>query len=283
LAIVRSIGVFLKERVDPSTYLKLRSPYTAYTRFVALLKRAYTRHSFHVIDTVGHPLKYRWDQIFTIKCGSFMEDPRFDRAWRLAQKRSLIGERDVRWRAHVFLALADMASRLEGDMVECGTFRGIYMHTAAEYLPLSKLKKSVYLFDTWTGLSSEHLFEWEKERARRTYDDCFDEVKRAFAHVPNIRMVRGPVPDTLSQVDVGKVCFLHLDMNCTLPEQAALEFFWDKLVPGGVVLSDDYGDVGYEEQRKMYDDFAAAHGLTLMALPTGQGVLFKPPAAPSNA
>jgi O-methyltransferase len=66
-------------------------------------------------------------------------------------------------------------------------------------------------------------------------------------------------------------------MNCTLPEKAALEFFWDKLVPGGVVLSDDYGDVGYEGQKKMYEDFAAAHGLTLLTLPTGQALLFKPP------
>jgi O-methyltransferase len=282
LTIGRKIGLYIKDRVDPATYVRLRSPYTAYTRLKAVMHRAYAHHSYRVIDTDGHPLKYRWDSVFTIKSGSFMTDERFERAWRLAQQRALIGRRDVRWRAHIFVALADMASRLDGDMVECGTFRGIYMHTAAEYLPLSKLDKTVYLFDTWTGLSAEHLFVWEKERARRIYNDCFEEVKRAFAHVPNIRMVRGPVPDTLAGAGVGRICFLHLDMNCTLPEKAALEFFWDKLVPGGVVLSDDYGDVGYEGQKKMYEDFAAAQGLTLLTLPTGQAVLFKPPAVKPN-
>jgi hypothetical protein len=49
------------------------------------------------------------------------------------------------------------------------------------------------------------------------------------------------VADTLSQVTVTAICYLSLDMNNTTPEIAAAERFWDRLVPGGIIVLDDYG------------------------------------------
>ena len=84
------------------------------------------------------------------------------------------------------------------------------------------------------------------------------------------------MPDTLPQVDAERICYLSLDMNCAAPERAAAEFFWDRLVSGGVILSDDYGFAGFEAQRKALDGFAAERGVQVMALPTGQGLIIKP-------
>jgi hypothetical protein len=76
------------------------------------------------------------------------------------------------------------------------------------------------------------------------------------------------------------VAYLHIDMNCAEPEVAALTHFWDKLAAGAPVLLDDYAYLGYEPQRLAMDEFARAHGITVGSLPTGQGLIFKPPASP---
>ncbi|NQU55891.1 MAG: class I SAM-dependent methyltransferase [Rhodospirillales bacterium] len=184
--------------------------------------------------------------------------------------------RAIDWRLHIVFALADYCSNLDGDFVECGTYKGINAHGLIAYLDFGALDKDMYLLDTWTGLSEQALFDFEKDRAIRCYEDCFQEVKETFADTPNVHLIQGVIPDTLEEVVWGPIAFLHLDMNCTFPEKSALEFFWDKIVTGGVVISDDYGHPGYEEQKQMYEDFATSKGLTVLSLPTGTGVLFKP-------
>ncbi|MFM6908271.1 MAG: hypothetical protein ACKPKT_24985, partial [Dolichospermum sp.] len=64
--------------------------------------------------------------------------------------------------------------------------------------------------------------------------------------------------------------------NCTLPEIAALNFFWDKLVSGAIVVLDDYGFAPHIEQKKAHDMFATQHNVIVLSLPTGQGIIIKP-------
>jgi len=64
-------------------------------------------------------------------------------------------------------------------------------------------------------------------------------------------------------------------MNIAKPERAAIEFFWPKLVPGAVVILDDYGWVPFRAQKDALDEFAANVGVEIMTLPTGQGLLIK--------
>jgi len=83
------------------------------------------------------------------------------------------------------------------------------------------------------------------------------------------------VPETLDLVKISAVSYLSLDMNCATPELSAAKHFWEKLVPGGMILLDDYGFVSYEAQKKGFDRFAARKGIEVLALPTGQGLMVK--------
>jgi O-methyltransferase len=65
-------------------------------------------------------------------------------------------------------------------------------------------------------------------------------------------------------------------MNIAEPEIAALEFFWDKLVCGALVVLDDYGWLHYSLQKEEMDKFASKKGLEILTQPTGQGLLLKP-------
>ncbi len=231
---------------------------------------------FSIFVKGNYPIRYYPDGMWTYAGNSFDDDPRFHAAWARIHKYVGAGNvRPISWRLHVVLALADYCSHLEGDFVECGTYLGINAHGISAFLDFKILPKKFYLFDTWTGLAAERLHDYEKNRAVRRYKDCFSEVKQTFTDVPNIILIQGLVPDTLNSVKWGKVCFLHVDMNCVYPEEAALEFFWDKIVTGGVIISDDYGHPGYEDQKEAFDNFAKSKNVMVFSLPTGTGVIFK--------
>ena len=44
------------------------------------------------------------------------------------------------------------------------------------------------------------------------------------------------------------------------------------------MILDDYGWLGYVPQKEAMDEFAATVGGRILTLPTGQGLLLKPPA-----
>jgi len=49
---------------------------------------------------------------------------------------------------------------------------------------------------------------------------------------------------------IRKVSYLSIDMNCVKPEIAAAQFFWDRMVSGGIMVLDDYGFRGHIEQKR---------------------------------
>ncbi len=67
-----------------------------------------------------------------------------------------------------------------------------------------------------------------------------DRVRANFAEWPHAVLIQGAAPQVLGTPELGPVAFLHLDTNCALPEDRALEFFWPRLSPDGVVLFDDH-------------------------------------------
>ena len=83
-------------------------------------------------------------------------------------------------------------------------------------------------------------------------------------------------PETLPQVRAEKIAYLHLDTNCSPPEIAAIQFFWERLLPGAFVLFDDYAFCGCRSQKIAADRFAQEKWVKILSLPTGQGLLVKP-------
>ncbi len=220
----------------------------------------------------------------------FMEDPRFISAYDRGMDSGHHILRDpgsktdihVEWRIHVLLWAAEHGARLEGDFVECGVNTGIYSLAVCEYLDFNSTGKSFYLFDTFSGPPQEQITPQEQmlersEKSKKYYSECYELTRRNFAQFPNAKLVRGKVPDTLDSVTISKVCYLSIDMNLVEPEIAAIEYFWDKLSPGALVVLDDYGWLAYAPQKEAMDRFADTKGVSILNLPTGQGLILKPP------
>jgi O-methyltransferase len=83
------------------------------------------------------------------------------------------------------------------------------------------------------------------------------------------------VPDSFAQALPERLAFLHLDMNSSKSEIAALEVLFDRLSDGGVIVFDDYGWLGYQAQQRAEDAFMQRRGHRILELPTGQGLLIK--------
>ena len=141
----------------------------------------------------------------------------------------------------------DQAARLPGDFVECGVDTGMMSLAICDWLDFNRLDKDFWLFDTFAGIPDAQMTGRNATAsAAGTTAKRTRSVSRRrsanFAPWPRCRLVRGMVPDTLDEFPPDRrVAYLSIDMNIVLPEIAAIEFFWDRLVPGAMVLLDDYG------------------------------------------
>lgn len=221
------------------------------------------------------------------KSTDFLSDPRFVAAYRAGMDsghhiegpKGSATDLHIEWRVHVICWAATHAAKLDGDFVECGVNTGIYSLAACRYINFNKLDKDFWLFDTFAGVPETHMSPEERstevEKSAARYSECYDLVRNNFAPYPRAHLVRGTVPETLTSVPIDRVAYLSIDMNIVLPERAAIEYFWPKLVPGGIVVLDDYGWLPHVAQKRALDDFATSVGTEIMVCPTGQGILLK--------
>jgi hypothetical protein len=231
------------------------------------------------------PGAYVQDGLISIHNHEFMDDPAFAKAYLRGVKAAGTDYR-WHWRVHVGLWAASVAKVLPGDFVECGVNAGFMSSSIMEHLAWNSLDKTFYLLDTFAGLDPRYVSEAERaegimEHNAKLLESRFyvidpEAVARNFSEWPSARIVKGSIPETLGQVAAERVAFLHIDLNCAPPEVAALEHFWDRLVPGAPVLLDDYAYWGYRQQKLAMDALAARLGVSIASLPTGQGLLLRP-------
>ena len=228
-----------------------------------------------MIFSPKRPAIFSEDGLTTVHNHDFVNDERFMKAYLAGKATNSWGGAGFRWQAFTIAWAANKCASLDGDFVECGVNRGGSAMVAAMYVGFEKLNKTFYLLDTYNGLDERYTGKGESLR-KYYYSECYEDVKETFRNFPNVKLVRGSVPDTLEQVTSNKICYLSIDMNTKIPEIAAAEYFWDKLVSGAVMVLDDYGWTRHIDQKLAFDQFAAERGVQVLALPTGQGLIFKP-------
>jgi len=225
---------------------------------------------------------YKFGGLITDKNTEFLSDPDYQRAYQAAlrhvpKNHPAWGE-IIQWQLHVVQWAASQAVRIEGDFVECGVNTGMYSGSLMEYLDFSSMQdRNFYLFDTFEGFVPELMSSSENRLLNnpKKYPPCYDFVVEAFSKFENVRIIKGAVPESLQGVDIDKVAYLSLDMNCAYPEEEALKYFWPKMVKGAVVVLDDYAWPKHENQKKAHDQFAKSVGASIMTVPTGQGIMVK--------
>ena len=224
----------------------------------------------------GLPVTYKQMGLMTIHNADFMLEPKFLEAYKLGKSTGSWGVYEPAWQAHICCWAGLMTKNLCGDFVECGVNRGGLSRAVIHYLNFGECSKTFWLFDTYDWYPGDEFIDVDEEDDIENKNKSkYEKVVQTFQEFENVKVIKGRVPDVLSTVNIDKVCYLSIDMNSAEPEITAAEFFWEKLVPGGIMVLDDYAFRGRNEQKMAFDKFALRKGTQVLNLPTGQGLIFK--------
>ncbi|MGZ4383292.1 MAG: TylF/MycF/NovP-related O-methyltransferase [Gaiellaceae bacterium] len=160
-----------------------------------------------------------------------------------------------------------LADAVQGDLVECGVWRGgaaIFMRAVLAAHGVSD--RVVWLADSFAGLPKPEApldtIDLSAERRPELVVDL-DRVRRNFALFglldDQVRFLEGWFADTLPAAPVDRIALLRLDGDLYSSTMTALTALYDRVSPRGYVIVDDYN--GLPDCRAAVTDFRAERGV----------------------
>lgn len=163
---------------------------------------------------------------------------------------------------------AFLAKKLSGDFAEVGVYRG----KSAKLICEAKGDKPLHLFDTFEGLP-ELGPEDDNMLHQRQYAAGLDSVKTYLGSYVNVSFYRGIFPRTAEPAKNISFAFVHLDVDLYRGTLECLEFFYPRMVAGGIILSHDY--LTLAGVKKAFDDFFTEKAELVIELSTNQCLVVK--------
>ena len=173
-------------------------------------------------------------------------------------------------------------NKVEGDFVECGVWRGGSTMAAIDTLIKAGDKsREIYLYDTFEGMSepteldkistgtgaNELMETSDKNDATSVW--CYSALEEVQQNVGTLKYpaskvhyVKGKVEDSIPGTIPQKIALLRLDTDWYESTAHELKHLYPLLVPGGVIIIDDYGH--WEGARKAVDEYIEAEKLPLL-------------------
>jgi hypothetical protein len=167
--------------------------------------------------------------------------------------------------------------KINGDIVECGTYKGGVAILVYEILKTLKLKKKILLFDTFNGMARPTRYDrkskypnlslikkWENLKTddnigSNWVNSSLDEVKNniktllKIKTLKNFSFFKGKVEDTLKFKIKNKISILRIDLDLYSPTKTCLEKLYTNVEKGGLIIFDDYES--FLGQKKAVDNF----------------------------
>jgi O-methyltransferase len=179
-------------------------------------------------------------------------------------------------RLYIIYCLCLNCTHLDGDYAECGVYKGGTAFLIADTIADSVGQKRLHLFDTFTGMPNTACVErMDAHKAGDFADTDFNNVKSYLSAFPFIVFHPGFFPETFSGVNSNSFCFVHIDVDIYQSAWDCCEFFYQRLVKGGIMVFDDYGFPTCKGERFAVDEFFKDKHETPVTLPTGQCLVLK--------
>ncbi|AON54533.1 TylF/MycF/NovP-related O-methyltransferase [Herbaspirillum seropedicae] len=166
-------------------------------------------------------------------------------------------------------------TNLPGDIFELGVYKAASLVRLATFRNLleNNYSRKIVGFDAFGKFPVTNL----TLKVDIDFIECFekaggnglalDDVDSIFKHknFDNILLNEGNVFDTLpkylEKYPATRIAFLHLDMDVKEPTTFALNLLYDRVVPGGLIVLDDYNAVAGETDA--VDEFLKKHHLKI--------------------
>lgn len=218
------------------------------------------------------------DGLFSLQHRDFSQDPSFDRAYEMGVNNATSKGIDphIRWRARIFEYF--LKRQLPGKAIELGTAHGFMFYFALNKFALDKFDfktSEIYLIDKFDSRTVDSEHGVILNEIDLGYASDVENTRKRFAGYPEVTCIQGLIPQALSTIDTSSISFLHIDLNAAQPEIDALRLLWDKLLPNGIVLLDDYGFPTFAASQAAHASLSKELGYEILGLPTGQGLIMK--------
>ncbi|MDP4230693.1 MAG: TylF/MycF/NovP-related O-methyltransferase [Bacteroidota bacterium] len=179
-------------------------------------------------------------------------------------------------RCYVLYCLGKQALQLGGEFWECGVYKGgtaiLLAKVIAEYGKQTGTK--LHLFDTFEGMPDVNAQkDWHKSGDFK--DTSEEAVGARVGHPEHVVTHKGFIPDTFKGLENSKISFAHIDVDIYQSILDSLNFIYPRLVAGGFIVFDDYGFPTCPGARQAVDEFFAGKPEQVLAMPSGQAVVFK--------
>jgi O-methyltransferase len=158
-------------------------------------------------------------------------------------------------------------------MAEAGVFRG----GSARLICEARGDEPLHLFDVFETLQQAQGPEanprnGELFRHFGAVHGRLEEVRSLLAPYASVHFHPGVFPASAAELGAERFCFVHVDLDLEPSTRDALEFFLPRLLPGGILIGDNYDD---PLVRRAFDAYFAAGGATVVELPWGQGMVVR--------
>lgn len=186
---------------------------------------------------------------------------------------SFIQRRDLpRLLAHY--EMFKLIQNLPGSIIEIGVYTGKGLFTWSNLFETfctgDRLRK-VFGFDSFDGYSKFHEFD----KSALDFVNKFEHhlkinkefiLKLSDLHnndnilkgVERQRIIIGEIEKTVPEFVMNskglRLCMLYLDANLYLPTKIAIEYFFDLVVPGGIIAFNGYGQQPWNGESKALDE-----------------------------
>jgi hypothetical protein len=164
---------------------------------------------------------------------------------------------------------------IEGSVAELGVYRG----TTAKILHTLLPGRRLYLFDTFEGFDPRDVPDADRAAGARPFrDTSAEDVARYLGDSPLIVVCQGYFPATAERVPAAeRFALVHLDADLYKPTRDALEFFYPRIAPGGLLVLHDYSSMAWPGIAEAADRFFAdkPEGIVLVPDRSGTAVVRK--------
>ena len=165
----------------------------------------------------------------------WINDSNFNKLYEAMRDNTLVD----RVRCYHLYLIAQQVSKLPGDVLEVGTWRGGTAGIFAKVLSA----KTIYIADTFEGVVKSSKWEHYKDKAHSdTNERVVTDLLENKLDTSNFKILKGIFPEeTGSRLTTETLSLVYLDVDVYRSTKDAFNFIWERVVEGGVVVFDDYG------------------------------------------
>jgi O-methyltransferase len=164
-------------------------------------------------------------------------------------------------------SLAGAQQALEGDYAEVGVYKG----ATARLICQAKGEKALHLFDTFEGLPE--LSDEDIRFAPGMFASRIEQVQSRLDGFNKVFFYKGLFPTTAEAIRDKRFAFVHLDVDIYQSTKDALEFFYPRMVRGGIIISHDFPSAA--GVQKAFAEFLSHKPEKIIGLPLSQGMIVK--------